>query len=328
MLRRNDVVACLAPAQVIEAVRSALIAVAHGRVQAPAPMSFAFSEARGEAHVKGAQLDSSGDWAVKVATGFYGNPSLGLPVSSGLSLVSSAQTGLVHTIVVDGGHLTDVRTGAAGALAAAALTPPRIGRVGMVGTGMQARMQLEYLLQLRQVDELIVFGRDRSRTCAYAAEMHDRFGLRVETAADAREAVNDADLVITVTPSERPVVQTEWAKAGSAFVAVGSDMPNKQELDTALLERATVLVADDPRQAARIGELHHAPAAAAHAGWLGDLLPAEGAAATHTAAPRAGVVGGVKVADLTGLGAEDAAVAALVARRAAELDLGQLIELT
>ena len=317
VLRRSDVIRCLAAQEVLDAVREALVAVARGQVTAPAPMSFGFPRARGEAHVKGAYLEGSSDWAVKVATGFYGNRSLGLPTSAGLSLVCSGHTGLVHTVVADGGHLTDVRTGAAGALAATAFTRRRIRRVGIVGTGLQARVQLEYLLHVRQVGEVVAFGRDRARADSYAAQMNARFGVGVRIAADLREVVDGSELVITATPSERPLIRADWVRGPTAFVAVGSDMPAKQELDAALLECAEMLVADDPGQAMAVGELHHAPEAAARAGWLGELL----------ADPNSQALDGIRIADLTGLGAEDAAVAGVVARRARELGLGELIEL-
>jgi ornithine cyclodeaminase len=316
LLRRRDVLQCIGPLEVLDAVRSALVAVAQGGVASPGPMSFDFRRARGEAHVKGAWIERANDWSVKVSTGFYDNPAQGLPSSWGLSLVASAETGLVHTIVADGGYLTDVRTGAAGALAAMALTPSDIRRVAMIGTGTQARVQLEYLVEVRQVDHIVAFGRNRERAGRYAAEMRKRLGIEVEVADSVAAALRNAELVITATPAERPLIQAESVTGPTAFVAVGADMPAKQELDAALLERADTLVADDPGQAARVGELHHATRAASRAGWLGHLLAEPGT--EHTA--------GLRIADLTGLGAEDAAVASLVARRARELQLGEQIE--
>jgi ornithine cyclodeaminase len=223
----------------------------------------------------------------------------------------------VHTIVADGGYLTDVRTGAAGALAATALTPSEIRRTAIIGTGTQARMQLEYLLEVRQVDHIVAFGRNRERASRYVAEMRERLGIDVEVADSVAAALRNAELVITTTPAERPLIQAGSVSNSTAIVAVGADMPAKQELDAALLERADTLVADDPDQAAGVGELHHVPRAVSRVGWLGHLLAEP--ATEHTA--------GLRIADLTGLGAEDAAVAALVARRARELQLGELIEL-
>jgi ornithine cyclodeaminase/alanine dehydrogenase-like protein (mu-crystallin family) len=317
LLRKSEVLQCISPEQVVDAVREALVATARGDVVAPAPMSFDFRGARGEAHVKGAYVDGSPDWTVKVATGFYDNPQRGLPTASGLSFVSSAETGQLEAIVLDGGYLTDVRTAAAGCLAAGALAPAHVEQVGIIGCGIQARVQLEYLLLQRTPERIVAYGRNAERARAYADEMESRFGIAVTVAASAREAVDGSQLVLTVTPSEAALVESAWVGDSLAIVAVGSDMPGKQELDPEILERADLVVADDPGQAARVGELQHAPGAAGRAGKLGELL------AERSAEPPTGLC----VADLTGLGAEDAAVAGVVARRARELGLGEALEL-
>jgi ornithine cyclodeaminase len=314
LLRRADVLKCIEPADVVDAVAGALIGSARGTVLAPPPLSFDFKKQRGEAHIKGAYLAGSQDWTVKLATGFYDNPSRGLTTASGLSIVSSSATGLLETIVLDGGHLTDVRTAAAGCLAVDALAPPGVEQVGVIGCGIQARIQLEYLLLKREPSRVRVFGRNRGRAEEYADEMSTRLGLEVEVAGHARGAVQGSQVVLTVTPSDSPVVHDSWIQAPAVVIAVGSDMPGKNELDPAILRRADVLAADDPAQASRVGELQHAPDCVDRAVALGDMLATVGKKIPAD---------GLAVADLTGLGAEDAAIAGVVARRAAELDLGE-----
>jgi ornithine cyclodeaminase len=317
LLRWADVRRCLEGADVLGAVREALIAAAQGRVRAAGAMSFDFGE-RGEAHVKGAYLEGAGEWAVKLASGFYDNPRRGLPAASGMTLLASAETGVPLAIVLDGGLLTDVRTAAAGTLAVDALAPAEVERVGIVGCGIQARVQLESLAGRRRLGRVVAYGRSGERTAAYAAEMSERLGLEVSATDEVRAAVEGAQVVLTVTPARRFLVEAEWVDAGATVVAVGADMPGKQELEPSLLERAELLVADDPAQAARVGELQHAPAEVRErARALGDLLAAP-PGATHPPARD-----GIAVADLTGLGAQDAAIASLVAERAAELDVGE-----
>ena len=313
LLRREDVRRCLDGADVLGAVREALVAHAQGRVRAPGAMSFDFGEL-GEAHVKGAHLEGAADWAVKLATGFYDNPRHGLPTASGMSLVSSAETGVPRAIVLDGGHLTDVRTAAAGTLAVEALAPAELERVAVVGCGIQARAQLESLAARRRIGRALAYGRDRDRAARYAAEMSERLGIEVAATGDPRCAVEGAEVVLTVTPARRFLVEAEWLAPGATVVAVGADMPGKQELEPRTLERAALLVADDPEQAATVGELQHAPALRERVLALGDVL------ASPPARPE-----GTAVVDLTGLGAEDAAIAALVASRADELGLGETI---
>lgn len=313
LLRRADVQRCLDGADVLGAVREALIAAARGRAHSPRPMSFDFGE-RGEAHVKGAYLEGRSDWTVKLATGFYGNPERGLPGASGMSLVASAETGVPRAIVLDGGHLTDVRTAAAGTLAVEALSSDGLERVGIVGCGTQARVQLESLAGARRLKKVAAFGRDRERAGRYAAQMSERLGLEVEATDEPRVAVEGAQVVLTVTPSRRALVEADWLAPGATVVAVGADMPGKQELEPRVLERAELLVADDPEQAVAVGELQHAPALRERVRALGEILAEP--------PPRRQ---GIAVADLTGLGAEDAAIAALVVERAEELGVGETI---
>jgi len=316
LLRRADVRRCLEGADVLGVVREALVAAAQGRVRAAGAMSFDFGE-RGEAHVKGAYLEGAGEWAVKLASGFYGNPRRGLPAASGMTLLASAETGAPLAIVLDGGLLTDARTAAAGTLAIDALAPAEVERVGIVGCGTQARAQLEYLCQRRRPGQVVAYGRDGERAAAYAEEMSERLGIEVTATGDVRAAVEGAQVVLTVTPARRFLVEAEWIDEGATVVAVGADMPGKQELEPRLLERAELLVADDPAQAAEVGELRHAPAdVRERARALGEVLAAPPPSRD-----------GIAVVDLTGLGAQDAAIASFVAERAAELDAGEQLSL-
>lgn len=316
LLRRPDVIEALHSADVLGAIRDALIASARGRVIAPAALSFDFRTQRGEAHVKGAYLEGASNWAVKVATGFYGNPERGLPTASGMSLVASSETGVVQTIIVDGGHLTDVRTAAAGALAIDALATDEVEQLGIVGCGIQARVQLEYLLRTRRPGRVVVFGRRLERAERCAAEMRESHGVEAVATDQAREAVRGSDVVLTVTPAESPIVDLTWLEPRVAIVAVGSDMAGKQELDVGILREAALIVADDPAQASRVGELQHSSEAAARAQVLGEILEAP-----------ISRDGGIAVCDLTGLGVEDAAIAGLVAEQAGRAGLGETISI-
>jgi ornithine cyclodeaminase len=316
VLRRDDVRRCIDAVELVEVVRAALVAVADGEVLAPRPLSFHFEPQHGEAHVKGAYLQGADEWTVKLATGFYDNPQKGLPTASGMSLVASAETGELQAIIVDGGELTDVRTAAAGCAAVGALAPDRVRKATLVGCGIQARVQARYLLTQRQPESLVVYGRNAERAATCAREIADETGAAVESTDDVRVAVRGADVVITVTPAQSPVLEAGWLEPGATVVAVGSDMPGKNELDPKILRSARTLVADDPAQAARVGELQHAPDVVDRALPLGRLLASD-------ERPNSGELA---VADLTGLGAEDAAAAGLAVRRARELGVGEVLD--
>lgn len=301
----------IGPREALTACREAFRALARGEVVLPPPMWFDLADRRGEAHVKGAYLRGAPFFSVKVATGFYGNPARGLPVGNGIVWVFDAETGFPAAILQDNGYLTELRTGAAGAVAADALARRAVRRVAVVGAGVQARYQLEALLLVREPVEAVVASRDAGRAAAYAAEMTALHRVAVRVAQSAREAVEGADLVITATPARMPIVADAWIAPGTHLTAMGSDLPEKQELEPALLARA-IVVADSRAQALTQGEAHHAVAAGlldpASVRELGDVL--EGRVPGRTSDDQ------ITVADLTGVGALDAAVADVVMQRA------------
>jgi len=311
LLRADDVRALIGPADVLEVVRSAFVRLARGEATVPEIMDFEFPG--GEAHVKGAWLHGDELWSVKASTGFYGNAALGLPSASGISLVLSAVDGRVVAVVMDGGLLTELRTAAAGALAASLLARESLPQVCVVGAGGQARFQVEALLGVRSPERIVVWARQLARAQACAAELSSAYGVRVDGVSDLEGAVRESDLVVTVTPSASPLVLEGWLSPGAHLTAVGSDMPGKQEVAAGVLGAADLVVADHPPVAAVNGELQHALAAG--------VLSLDDVVALGTL-PRRVRAADVTVCDLVGIGVQDAAVAGLVAARALELGAG------
>lgn len=292
------------PEEALQAAEAAFGALAAGQVVQPPPWALDMPEANGETHVKGAWIRGAPVFAIKAATGFYDNAARDLPTGAGLLLVFHATTGFPLALLADNGYLTELRTAAAGALAARLLAAPRPRRVAVVGTGVQARFQLRALAGVRSWAETAAWSPDAARTRAYVAEVDGVGGARAEAAASAEDAVAGADLVLTVTPARDPVVLGAWLDPDATVIAVGSDGPGKRELDAEALARAARIVADLPAQAARLGEVHHAVAE-------GVLRTTDvEALADIVAGRRPGrEAGGVIVCDLTGLGVQDAAVA-------------------
>lgn len=291
----------------LAAVERAFRAVAEKRVVLPPPVHLPIPDAPGEVHIKSAYLVGSDTFAVKVASGFYGNPAKGLASGSGLMLLFDAATGFPLALLRDNGYLTDLRTGAAGALAARLLAPERIETVAVLGSGIQARFQLRALARVRQWRETRIWSPTRVHAVRCCDELEREIDARTTVAESAREAVRDADLVITVTPATEPLVEHAWLRRGATVIAVGSDGPGKRELALDVLLAADKVVVDSLAQSLRLGELQHAVAAGAlervavH-GELGEVLV--GAKAGRERAEE------LIVCDLTGLGAQDAAIAA------------------
>lgn len=321
LLTEAEIRELIGPAEALAAVREAFIAFAEGQATLPDVIGIEFPEQQGEAHVKGAYLHGTPSWSIKAATGFYGNTALGLPVLGGLSLVFSAATGQLDTLLLDNGFLTDLRTGAAGALAVDLLAKPEITQALIVGVGGQGRYQLEALLGVRAPKRVVVHGRRPEAVRAYVAEMEARHQIEIAIATNLQEAVEASDLIVTATPSRAPLIEAAWLQPGTHVTAMGSDFPDKQELSVDVLERADLVVADHPPQAATQGEIHHALAAGrlrlADVRALGDI-------AAGTAPGREGEEQ-ITIADLTGLGIQDAAVANAVTALAKARELGRMV---
>jgi ectoine utilization protein EutC len=314
----------ISPADAVTAVRQALVQQARGEAVTPEPSELDLARARGDMHVKGAYLEGAPYFSYKAASGFYDNPRRGLPVNAGLVMVFDAETGFPSAILFDNGYLTDVRTGAAGAVAADLLAVPDVARAAILGAGIQARRQLEMLLQVRSPGEVSVWARRPEQAAEYAREMAAGLGVPVTPAPSAQAAVDGADIVVTTTPSREPVVSADWFGPGQHITAVGADLPAKQELDPRLFARADKVVVDSVSQAVRSGDTHHA----IESGLLSqaDIYAELGeiAAGRRPGRERAEEL---TIADLTGLGVEDAAMANLAVAAIAAAGVGQVIEI-
>ena len=323
LLFEKEIRELLGPKESYEAVRDAFVRLAKGQAVLPGVINLDIPATRTEAHIKGAYLQGTKHFAVKVASGSYDNPARGLPSGGGMFLVFDATTGLPVAVLFDNGYLTDVRTGAAGALAAGLLAKKSVERVGIVGVGNQARYQLEALLLVRRPKAVAAWGRDRQKAEAYAAEMTRRHGIPVEAVGSPEVACRGSDIVITVTPAHEPLVRANWIDPGTHVTAVGSDGPEKQELDVDVLQKADKVVADRLDQCLRLGEIHHA----VDAGVLRkeDVYAELGEIAAGTKRGRASD-DEITVADLTGVGIQDAAVANRVVEEAVRRKLGKLLE--
>lgn len=286
-------------AAAIEAVRAAFRADGLRRTTVPPVINLSIPDAEGEFHVKAAYVDGIPVVAVKVASGFYRNPERGLPSGAGLMMLFDASTGRPEALLIDNAYLTDLRTGAAGAVAADVLARREIETVGVLGSGVQARHQLACLRHVRSFSRVLCWSRARAHAEAFCSEMR-ALGLDARPCDTPEPAVRDADLLVTVTPSREPLVRAEWLHAGLHITAVGSDTPGKQELEAACLSRADLLVVDRLAQCAAFGELAHAPDSRVHAE-LGEIVAGAKSGRSNDEQ--------VTVGDLTGVGFQDTAIA-------------------
>ena len=314
ILRADDVRASIDMRACIDACERAFIAYSSGGAELPGVIHLDVPEARGEIHVKAGHLHGAPYYAVKAASGFS---ALEPPAIDGLVIVFDAHDGSPAALLLDGGYLTDLRTGAAGGVAARYLAPERVERVAVIGTGAQARQQVDALAEVRPgFTEVRVWGRDPTNARRAAGDIASRHadGCAVNDVPTVREAVEGADVVITCTAARAPLVEAAWLAQGAHVTAVGSDGPGKQELDPGIVRGADLLVVDSLDQCSRLGELQHAPDQVARAVELGAVCAGDALGRTGGRTGEAQLT----VCDLTGVGVQDVAAANAVMAGAAE----------
>ncbi|SLN58026.1 L-lysine cyclodeaminase [Roseivivax jejudonensis] len=294
----------------VDVVEGAFAALARGDVVMPPVMSMAMHDRNAEVDVKTAYIPGFDGFAIKVSPGFFDNPSLGLPSLNGLMILFSAKTGLVDTVFLDNGYLTDLRTAAAGAVAARHLAPPDVTTAGVLGTGVQARLQMRAAHLVRPFERVLVWGRDARRAAACAEDLAATIGIEAEICTDPETLVARSQLVVTTTPATDPILRADWLHPELHVTAMGSDQEGKQELEAACLPRADLYVADRASQTEVMGELR-----AARAAGLMPEQPAELGEIVTGARPGRQSARDITIADLTGTGAQDTAIATHVAQR-------------
>ena len=323
VLKEGELRACVGfDGDCLKTIEDAFTWLSEGKVEMPPIMHIEVAEHRGDIDIKSACVRGLDHVAVKVASGFFDNPKLGLPSGGAMVVLLSARTGFCEAVMLDNAFLTDLRTGLAGAVAARHLAPERVSTVGVLGSGAQARYQIHALRLVRDFERLLVSARDAGRTAAYVTEMSESLALPVE-ATTPEALVRESDVVITTTPSRAPIVQAAWLHPGLHITAMGSDLPGKQELDPEILHRAHRVVCDHRSQCRTMGELQHA---ASLLDGDGEGVPVELGEITSGRVPGRRSAEEITVCDLTGTGVQDTAIACLALERARARGAGVSID--
>ncbi|TRW96751.1 cyclodeaminase [Paracoccus sp. M683] len=295
-------------ARLIDVIEAAFARLSGGGVVMPPVLSMHLPKVNGEVDIKTAYVPGLPGFAVKISPGFFDNPGRGLPSTSGMMVVLSAETGRVRAVLLDNGYLTDLRTAAAGGVAARWLARADASRAAILGAGLQARLQLRALRLVRPLESAVIWARDPAKAQAMAGQISAE-GLPTRAEPDPRAAVVDADIIVTTTPATAPILHADWLRPGQHVTAMGSDQPGKNELAPDCLGRADLYVADRLGQTQVMGELRAALAAGLFAPplafpELGDIV-----AGRHPGRVSARQI---TIADLTGTGIQDTAIASHV----------------
>jgi ectoine utilization protein EutC len=303
----------------LHAVATAFSWLQQGKVDMPPIMHISARDQHGDIDVKSAYVKGVPVVAVKIASGFFDNPKLGLPAGSAMMVLLSAETGFCNAVLLDNGYLTDLRTGMAGAVAADFLAPESVSTLGIIGTGIQARYQARCLALVRPFQRILVWGKHADNVQTYIADMQSQLGLKVE-AASRENVVRQSQVVITTTPATAPLIEAQWLHPGMFICAVGADFPGKQELDPKILRRSDRIVCDRLSQCIHNGELQHL---CVDGRLPPELLVDELGQLTTGERPGRQSPEQVIVCDLTGTGVQDTAIANLAYHEALARGLGQ-----
>ena len=293
-------------------IEAGFAAYSRGQAVVPPVGELVFENPPGEVHIKYGYIKGGEIYVIKIASGFTGNPRLGLPSGDGLMLVFDQQTGVLRAILLDEGYLTNLRTAVAGAVVAKYLAPRVVTAVGILGAGVQGRMQLEWLRRVRTFGEAVVWGIDETELDAFRRDMEGP-GLRIRTTLRAEEVAAAANLIVTCTPSTRPLLEADRIRPGTHITAMGSDTAAKQELDPAILAKADRVVVDSLSQSELRGEVYRAVSAGA----IGRERLVELGRVIEEPGLRRASDDEITVADLTGVAVQDIQIAAAVVRELA-----------
>ena len=251
----DEIKTVLPKVDLISDIETGFASYSRGEVVVPPVGEMHFESPPGDVHIKYGYINNDEIYVIKIASGFFQNTDMGLPNGNGMMLVFNQKTGQPIAILQDEAYLTDVRTAVAVAICAKYISPKKVDGIGIVGTGVQAKMQLEYLKDIIDCRKAIVWGRSEASLLKYVADMKDsEFDIAITQNID--DVVDGCQLIVTCTPAETPLISR--VNPGTHITAMGSDTLSKQELDSSILLEADLVVADSKSQCEIRGEIHQA----------------------------------------------------------------------
>ena len=275
----------------------------------PDPLVAELRDVSAEVHVKGAYLKGARHVVLKLATGWYKNRERGLPSGDGLFLLLEATTGAPALLLAEHGYLTDLRTAAAVGLTLKYFAPKDARDALLAGAGAVGRLTARAIVAQLPIERLAVWNRTAARAEALVHELESSGAVQARVAPALEPEVRRHRVIVTATASTTPLIKAAWVAKGTHITSVGTGSPEKVELEPELLRKADKVVADRVFQTERYGNLHHAIVAGVFTpeqmyGEVGDLAAGR--------LPGREQEGEITIADLTGVGVQDAAIAAVV----------------
>ena len=255
ILNWDQIEPLIAKMDISDAMKKAFIEYSNGNAVIPPVGELIMHQPPGEVHIKYGYIKGGSHYVIKIASGFPQNQKENIKPGQGMMLLFDIRTGIPEAILIDDANLTDIRTAIAGAITSEALSNHDIESFTIIGTGVQARYQAIYVSELMKIKKVRVWGRDPVKTNLVKKDLSE---LDVNVEEDLENLVKESRLIITATSSKEPLIQSDWINPGTHITAVGSDTPEKCELDPNIVSMADLVVADSLDQNLIRGEIHQA----------------------------------------------------------------------
>jgi ornithine cyclodeaminase len=306
IINRSDILSIVKEIDLVDAMEKAFIKYSRGEAVVPPVGELVFTDPPGDTHIKYGYIKGDDYYCIKIASGFYNNPSRGLSSSQGMMLLFNQKTGEAVSVLLDDGELTNLRTAAAGALAAKYFAPETIDAIGIIGAGIQGSLQLEQLKNIVSCRKVFLWDINPQNAAKMQNRMDGIFDIHLLNSPS--EVAQRSDLIITATPSESPLIGINDVKPGTHITALGSDTAGKQELSSELMEKADLVIADSIEQSKTRGEIYRAR----KAGYLGKKKITELGTAIEDKTLRRSNSKQISIVDLTGVAVQDIMIATAV----------------
>lgn len=256
VIKKAEIISAVNNIDVVAAMKTGFIEYSNGNCIVPPVGELLFEKENGETHIKYGYIKNGTHYVIKIASGFYNNPQLGIPSSQGVMLVFNQKTGVLEAVLLDEGYLTNIRTAAAGALVAQYFAPKNVKAVGILGTGIQGDLQFQYLQKYRSFKDVWIWDINQENTKQFKSKYGTDFNIHI--AETTSELVKNCNLIVSCTPSQIPLIKSCDVMPGTHITAVGSDTPEKQELESEILSMADILICDSTSQSKSRGEIYKA----------------------------------------------------------------------
>lgn len=256
VINKDSILEIVKKLDLIPLIKEGFIAYSKGMSVVPPIGELSFKNPPGDVHIKYGYIIGDSYYVIKIASGFWENENLGISNGQGMMLLFDQKTGQPKAILLDNAILTDIRTAVAGQICAQEFSND-IKCIGVLGTGLQARLQVEYLTHVTDCRNLIVWGRNQEKMKEYQKDMEAK-GFEVSLADSVQKLSKSSNLIITTTASSEPMLFPDDVQPGTHITAMGSDTLLKRELGPGLLKVSSLVIADSITQCQERGEISHA----------------------------------------------------------------------